>query len=63
MKLLTFGKPAREKLRVLSRVFQFLRLAEKFEMVKWFGPFVKEWLSYSEAKLIEWVRYVLVSYL
>ena len=25
-------------------------------MVRWFGPFVKEWLSYSEAKLVEWVK-------
>jgi MUN domain len=25
-------------------------------MVRWFGPFVKEWLSHSETKLKEWVK-------
>lgn len=51
-----------DMVRKLQRVYESIdyKLAERFRMVKWFGPFVKEWLSYSERKLVQWVRYAMM---
>lgn len=32
------------------------KLADKFPMVRWFEPFVMQWLSYSEKRLFDWVK-------
>lgn len=30
------------------------RISDKFQIERWFLPFMKEWLNLSEKKLVEW---------
>ncbi|KAJ3326874.1 hypothetical protein HDU91_004527, partial [Kappamyces sp. JEL0680] len=55
---MTFVFDLYHAVRELQRTCEAIdfKLADRFPMVKWFGPFVREWLSYSEGKLVQWVE-------